>query len=383
MKRFSKLLSIGGICLILHLVISTQAHAATPLLQQTSSYSVLGPPTVSVPLINQVLASYHSPAAGKGQALFDDGVKYGVDPVFALAFFMHESSFGTTGVAQFTLSLGNLRCISAYSCYNGYSSFPTWEAGFDAWYSLIRDVYVDAWHLSTVEQIIPTYAPASDHNDVAGYISAVESAVDSWRTGQIAEFGSVHQVPTISSTPPVVASTATAVGPTAKTTRTPYAADQYSILGKPSVDGAFINQILAQYHSPAAGKGPLFFAEGVKYGIDPIYPLAFFMLDSIFGTEGLSRVTHSLGPLPTPTTVTCHCQDFHGYRRYATWDESIADWFQYIHDGYVKQMGLTTVSQIVSVYLRTNDTSAIRFTIKEIEHRVDLWHNAQAQTPST
>jgi len=183
MKRFSKLLSIGGICLILHLAIATQAHADTSLLHQTSSYSVLGAPTVSVPLINRVLAFYHSPAAGKGQALFDDGVKYGVDPVFALAFFMHESSFGTTGVAQFTLSLGNLRCISAYSCYNGFSSFPTWEAGFDAWYSLIRVVYVDTWHLSTVEQIIPTYAPASDHTDVAGYISAVESAVESWRAG--------------------------------------------------------------------------------------------------------------------------------------------------------------------------------------------------------
>ena len=381
MKRFSKLLSIGGICLILHLVIVTQAHADTSLLHQTSSYSVLGPPTVSVPLINRVLAFYHSPAAGKGQALFDDGVKYGVDPVFALAFFMHESSFGTTGVAQFTLSLGNLRCIPAYSCYNGFTSFPTWEAGFDAWYSLIRVVYVDTWHLSTVEQIIPTYAPASDHNDVAGYISAVESAVDTWRAGQITEFGSVHQVPTVSSTPPVVASTA--VGSTANTTRTPYPADQYSILGKPSVDAAFINKILTQYHSPAAGKGQLFFDEGVKYGIDPIYALAFFMLDSIFGTEGLSLATRSLGPLPTPTTVTCHCQDFNGYRRYATWDASISDWFQYIHDDYVKQMGLTTVSQVVSIYLKTNDTSAIRFTIKQIEHRVDLWRNARVQTPST
>ena len=381
MKRFSKLLSIGGICLILHLVISTQAHADTLRLHQASSYSVLGPPTVSVALINRVLAFYQSPASGKGQALFDDGVKYGVDPVYALAFFMHESSFGTTGVAQFTLSLGNLRCITAYACYHGFSSFPTWEAGFDAWYLLIRDVYVDTWHLSTVEQIIPTYAPASDHNDVAAYIGALESAVDSWRSGQIAEFGPVHQVPTVSSTPPVVASTA--VTSTTGTTRTPYPADNYSILGKPSIDGAFINQILTQYHSPAAGKGPLFFEEGVKYGIDPIYALAFFMHDSIFGTEGLSLATHSLGPLPTPTTVMCHCQDFHGYRRYATWDESISDWFQYIHDDYVKQMGLTTVSQVVSIYLKTNDSSAIRFTIKQIERRVDLWRNARAQTPST
>src|SRR2546421_7629637 len=145
MKRFSKLLSIGGICLVLHLVISTQAHADTPLLQQTSSYSVLGPPPVSAPLINRVLAFYHSPAAGKGQALFDDAVKYGVDPVFALAFFMHESSFGTTGVAQFTLSLGNLRCIPGFTFSQAFAWFPTWEAGFNAWYALVRSVYVHTW----------------------------------------------------------------------------------------------------------------------------------------------------------------------------------------------------------------------------------------------
>src|SRR6266568_119536 len=146
----------------------------------------------------------------------------------------------------------------------------------------------------------------------------------------------------------------------------------YSVLGPPTVSATFINQVLASYHSPAAGKGQALFDDGVKYGIDPIFALAFFMRDSIFGIQGLALVTHSLGPLPTPITVTCHCQDFHGYRSYASWDESIADWFQYMHDYYVQQRGLTTVSQIVSVYLRTKDTSAIDFTIKEIEHRVDL-----------
>ena len=398
MKGFSKLLSIEGIWLILLLTVSSQAHADTSHLQLTSSYSVLGSPTVSAAFINQVLASNHSPAAGKGQALFDDGIKYGVDPVFALAFFLHESSFGTTGVAQFTLSLGNLRCIPGFPCADGFTWFPTWEAGFNAWYSLIRDVYVDTWHLSTVEQIIPTYAPAGDHNDVTAYINAVDRTVDTWRTEQIAEFGSVSQTSTVFSAPPtptptppivpsvappIVPSVAPSIVPSAvATTKSVYPADKYSILGKPTVDATFINHILAQYHSPAAGKGLLFYEEGVKYGIDPIYALSFFWRDSIFGIQGLARLTHSLGPLPTPTTSTCHCQDSQGYRRYTTWDDSIADWFRYIHDYYVKQLGLTTVSQIVSIYLRTNSTVAIKFTIKEIEQRVDVWRKAQAQTPT-
>lgn len=368
MKRFSTLLSAVWICFLLLLIVPSQAqaHTDTSLLQAASGYSVLGSPTVSAALMNEVLATYHSPAAGKGQALFDYGVQYGVDPVYALAFFMHESSFGTTGIAQYTRSLGNLRCVRIYSCYDGFSSFPTWEAGFDAWYALIRAVYVDAWHLATVEQIVPVYAPASDHNNVAGYINAVEGAVDGWRSGQITVFGPVPYV-------------STAQLPTG-TVQTPYPADSYSILGKPSVNVAFINQILAQYHSPAAGKGQVFYAEGVKFGIDPLYALAFFMRDSIFGTVGLARATRSLGPLPTPTplTATCHCADFHGHRSYATWDASIADWFHYIHDTYVKQMGLTTVSQIVSLYLQTNDALAIRIAIKEIEGRVDIWHKVGA-----
>src|SRR5579859_6395386 len=73
-------------------------------LRVESSYSVVGPPTVSAAFINRVLAAYHSPAAGKGQALYDLGVKYGIDPAFALAFFMHESSFGTSGEAAKSLS---------------------------------------------------------------------------------------------------------------------------------------------------------------------------------------------------------------------------------------------------------------------------------------
>lgn len=363
MKRFSRLLSCGGICLILFLIVSTPVHADASLLQRTSSYSVLGSPTVNAAFINQVLAANHSPAAGKGQALFDDGVNYGIDPVFALAFFMHESSFGTTGIAQYTFSLGNERCIAGFPCYNGFTVFPTWEAGFIGWYSLIRNLYIGTWHLSTVEQIIPTYAPSSDHNNVSGYINAVDSAVNAWRKGQILAFGPLSLVFGISSIPPLALSA----------TRTPYPADQYSIVGKPTVTVAFINQILTQYHSPAMGKGQLFYDAGVKYGIDPIYALAFFMRDSTFGSVGLARVTHSLGPIPVPTTATCRCKDAHGYRGYATWQDGIADWFQYMHNSFVQQMGLTTVSQIISMYVTTNDSLAIHTTIKAIEYRVDIW----------
>jgi hypothetical protein len=158
-----------------------------PIPVHNGPYSVLGKPTISASFIDQVLASYNSPAAGKGQALYDLGVKYGIDPVFALAFFMHESLFGTTGEARATLSLGNLRCIPTRPCISqnigGFAKMNSWEDGFEQWYKLIRNLYVAQWGLVTVDQIIPTYAPSSDHNDVAGYIAALKHEIDAWHAG--------------------------------------------------------------------------------------------------------------------------------------------------------------------------------------------------------
>jgi hypothetical protein len=162
-----------------------------------SSYALMGSPTISADFINQVLAAYHSPASGKGQALYDLGVKYGIDPVYALAFFWHESDFGTTGEARVTRSLGNERCITDRPCIDrdrgGYALMNSWEDGFEHWYALIRYGYVEGQvtipivgHVcTTIDQIVPVYAPSQDRNDVAAYIQAVKHAVDTWRSGQV------------------------------------------------------------------------------------------------------------------------------------------------------------------------------------------------------
>ena len=157
----------------------------SPLGQQERASSVVGSPTISASFINRILARYHSPAVGKGQALYDGGVKYDIDPAYALAFFLEESAFGTQGVARVTHSLGNIRAVPGYPQVDGYRYYHTWEEGFDDWYRLIARQYVGQWGLSTVEQIIPVYAPGSDNNDETAYIQTVKSAVSTWRSGQI------------------------------------------------------------------------------------------------------------------------------------------------------------------------------------------------------
>jgi hypothetical protein len=157
----------------------------TQSLQQPPSrtYQVIGKPSLSASFVNRVLAQAHSPAAGTGQMLYALSVTSGIDDAYALAFFQHESNFGTTGIARITHSLGNIRCSPGYACLDGYRSYATWQAGYADWYTLIRTLYIGQWHLLTVAQIVPVYAPASDGNDVAAYITAVEQDVTRWHKG--------------------------------------------------------------------------------------------------------------------------------------------------------------------------------------------------------
>lgn len=167
---------------------SSSVNISAQLVNQVnanSCYCITGKPTISASFINQVLAYYHSPASRLGGSLYSLGVRYGINPVYALAFFMHESRLGLAGVARYSLSLGNIRCSAGYRCIDGYRAYSSWSNGFQDWYKLLRNLYVDTWHLITVEQIIPTYAPPGDHNNVRAYIAALETAVRTWDSGEV------------------------------------------------------------------------------------------------------------------------------------------------------------------------------------------------------
>jgi hypothetical protein len=160
---------------------------AQPAQPSSTGNSVIGGPSLSASFINQVLTNAGSPASGTGDTFYSNSVKYQIDDVYALAFYRHESSYGLYGEANSSLSIGNLRCVyKGYEdlgpwCPDGYTHWPSWQAGIEAWYRLIRNVYVDSWHCSTVEQIIPHYAPTADNNNESAYIASVESSVSAWR----------------------------------------------------------------------------------------------------------------------------------------------------------------------------------------------------------
>jgi hypothetical protein len=142
--------------------------------------SVIGSPSLTAAKIDQILSNAGSPAAGTGQTFYNDSVQYGIDDAYALAWFHHESGYGTSGAATQTLSIGNINCSEGYSCIGRFRAYSSWDAGINDWYSLIKTVYVGQG-LTTVESIIPHYAPASDNNDCSAYISAVENDVQNWK----------------------------------------------------------------------------------------------------------------------------------------------------------------------------------------------------------
>jgi hypothetical protein len=148
---------------------ATQSAVAPP----SADHHLDRPPSLSAAQINAILAEYHSPAGGLGPVLYDLGLQYGIDPAFAVAFFVVESAAGTRGVARTTHSLGNIRCTPGYACAGGYRAYPTWAAGARDWYALMRTLYIDTWHLRTPAAILPRYAPPGDGNDPAAYAASV------------------------------------------------------------------------------------------------------------------------------------------------------------------------------------------------------------------
>jgi hypothetical protein len=145
------------------------------------TFDVRHTPSITVAKIREVLQSYNSPAVGSAEAMYRLGIEYGIDPAFCLAFFIHESTAGTQGVARVTKSVGNIRTTPGYEDYQGFRKYATWEDGIEDWYILIRDLYIGEWGLTTVDAIIPVYAPTSDGNNVDNYVSTVKRLVRGWR----------------------------------------------------------------------------------------------------------------------------------------------------------------------------------------------------------
>jgi hypothetical protein len=128
---------------------------------------------------------------GSGQDWYNLGLQYGIDPAFAVAFFIHESSAGANpnwaGIkpgGATTHNVGNIICAGYPTCYGRFRDYGSWREGIEDWYQLIDVEYLKGRGHRTVADIIPVYAPSFE-NDVQGYINSVNRLVDEWRTAGV------------------------------------------------------------------------------------------------------------------------------------------------------------------------------------------------------
>ncbi|MFZ9856784.1 MAG: glucosaminidase domain-containing protein [Roseiflexaceae bacterium] len=158
-----------------------------PIIIPPGESSILGAPTMTAAQIDAVLSANNSPAAGTGAIWVEAGLQYGIDPAYGLAFFMHESSYGTNpawaGIkpdGTSTHNVGNIICAGYRTCFGRFRDYPDWRTGIYDWYRLIAVEYVQWRGLATVEGILPVYAPAFE-NDVPRYVNVIKYAVAEWR----------------------------------------------------------------------------------------------------------------------------------------------------------------------------------------------------------
>ncbi|HMA35704.1 MAG TPA: glucosaminidase domain-containing protein [Chloroflexia bacterium] len=139
----------------------------------------------------------------------------------------------------------------------------------------------------------------------------------------------------------------------------------------PSISAARIDAVLAEYGSPAAGLGTTFYDLGLRYGIDPAYPLAFFIVESQAGTQGVARTTHSIGNIRC--TPGYRCLD--GYQAYSSWAAGVEDWYELIRELYMDQWRLLTPDMILPRYAPWGDNNdPVKYTAS-VNQLVDEWCN--------
>ena len=157
---------------------------AVPARQQAAASTDLplaGEPSLDAALVDGILAAYGSPLHGHGAGIVSLSRRYHIDDAVALGFFVMESRAGTEGEAVSTHSFGNLRPMPNAPAADGYRAYGSWLESAEEWFRVLRSLYLDERKLTSVESVVPVYAPASDSNDPPTMIAGIRQLVRCWR----------------------------------------------------------------------------------------------------------------------------------------------------------------------------------------------------------
>jgi hypothetical protein len=137
-----------------------------------------------------------------------------------------------------------------------------------------------------------------------------------------------------------------------------------SVVGDADISAAFINGVLIGAGSPAQGVGQEMYRDGVQFHIRPSFALAIFHMESGYGRMGVAVANHSIGNVRNDNGT--------GYRFYATWADSVKDFYQRIKAYYVDR-GATTVSAIIPIYAPASDNNHPNQYIQSVRTDMAAW----------
>lgn len=130
------------------------------------------------------------------------------------------------------------------------------------------------------------------------------------------------------------------------------------IKGPPSATADQIQTFLEKMGSPAAkeeGFSQALYDACTNRGIDPAVAVGFFLQESTCGRYGRATENHSLGNIKGTAPESGGTDGT--FRRYDTWAEGARDWARLIDEAYVEKRGLTSLSQVISVYAPSSDNN--------------------------
>ncbi|MBA3858124.1 MAG: hypothetical protein C0507_14560 [Cyanobacteria bacterium PR.3.49] len=131
-----------------------------------------------------------------------------------------------------------------------------------------------------------------------------------------------------------------------------------AIKGPPSCTADQIQEFLASKGSPAAkepGFSQALYDACTNRGIDPAVAVGFFLQESTLGKHGRATNNHSLGNIKGSAPESGGTDGT--FRKYETWAEGARDWARLIDEAYVQKRGLSTLSQVISVYAPGSDNN--------------------------
>ncbi len=151
-----------------------------------------------------------------------------------------------------------------------------------------------------------------------------------------------------------------------------------AVQGAPTITVPQIEQVLAEYNSPARGHGQEIYDLGLKYNINPAISLAFFIHESGAGSNPAwagwkpdGTTTNNIGNIICTPGYRCHGR----FRDYNSWAEGIEDWYKLINDLYVNEWNRRTVDDIIPKYAPAADNNDEGLYIRSVKQLVERWQS--------